>query len=126
MRWKGLIRQLREDEPVDGEALPDLPAHAVPFWRELAQSTAADGAPAGETEANRLIEVTEELLGVIQDEIDVPDFWKPSHIPDQERLKGQLFQHLVERDVVPVEEVEPLVERLFDLARANHDRLVSV
>ncbi|PYG04003.1 type I restriction enzyme R subunit [Thioalkalivibrio sp. ALE21] len=122
---EGLIRQLREDEPVDGEALPGLPAHAVPFWRELVQSTGADGAPTGDTEAGRLIHVTEGLLGVIQDEIDVPDFWKPSHIPDQERLKGQLFQHLVERDVVPVEEVEPLVERLFDLARANHDRLVS-
>lgn len=120
-----LIKQLREDAEVDGETLPDISAHVAPFWRELAKTAGVDGAQAQDGEQERLLRTTEELVGVIQDELVVPDFWKPSHIPDQERLKGLLFQLLVQKDLVPVDEVEPLVERLFDLARANHDKLVS-
>ncbi|WP_421621800.1 type I restriction endonuclease subunit R [Alkalilimnicola ehrlichii] len=122
---EGLIDQLQEGAAVAGEELPDLPTHAVPFWRELVETTGAASGPAEADEQARLLKATEELVGIIQDEIVVPDFWKPSHIPDQERLRGHLFQRLMEMDLVSVEEVEALVERLFDLARANHDRLVD-
>ncbi|WP_421621737.1 type I restriction endonuclease subunit R [Alkalilimnicola ehrlichii] len=120
-----LIRQLRDDVAVDGEALPDLPPHAAPFWRELIQSAGADPEQPDEELSRRMVQATEELVSVIQDEIVVPDFWKPSHIPDQERLKGHIFERLVNLDVVSLDEVEPLSERLFDLARANHSKLVG-
>jgi type I restriction enzyme R subunit len=75
--------------------------------------------------ANKLLEATEELVAIIQQEIAIPNFWKPSHIPDQEVLKQQLFTVLMMGDLVPSGEAEAVAERLFDLARSNHGRLVS-
>jgi type I restriction enzyme R subunit len=122
---KTLIQQLRDGAAVEGEAIPEMPAHAEPFWRELVASAGLDVEQMDATTARKLLDATQEVVATIQEEIAIPDFWKPSHIPDQERLKGRLFEELFKRDLVPIAELEATVERCLELGRSNHGRLVS-
>ncbi|MCA1772306.1 MAG: restriction endonuclease subunit R, partial [Halomonas sp.] len=122
---KTLIQQLRDGASVDGETLPEMPAHAEPFWRELVSSAGLSLDTMDVATAQTLLDSTEELVAIIQQEIAIPDFWKPSHIPDQERLKQHLFSQLMMGNLVPMEQAEATAERLFDLARSNHQKLVN-
>ncbi|CAM3506701.1 type I restriction endonuclease subunit R [Halomonas lysinitropha] len=122
---KTLIQQLRDGASVDGEAIPDMPTHAEPFWRELMASADLEVEQMDAATAQRLLDATEEVVATIQQEIAIPDFWKPSHIPDQERLKQHLFSQLMMGGLVPMDRTEATAERLFDLARSNHHKLVS-
>lgn len=122
---KGLIQQLRDGANVRDEAIPDMPAYAEPFWRELVASTGLETDQVDSDTARKLLEATEELVAIIQQEIIIPNFWKPSHIPDQEALKQQLFTVLMMGNLVPPHEAEAVKERLFDLARSNHEKLVD-
>ncbi len=122
---RGLIQQLRDGARVDGEEVPEMPAHAEPFWRELVASADLEADQVDDATAQRLLTATEEVVAIIQQEIAIPDFWKPSHIPDQEALKQQLFTVLMMGDLVPTDQAEAVSERLLDLARSNHARLVN-
>ncbi|MBF58273.1 MAG: restriction endonuclease subunit R [Halomonas sp.] len=122
---RGLIQQLRDGARVEGEDVPDMPAHAEPFWRELMVSAGFEVNQMDDGTARQLLATTEELVMLIQEEISIPDFWKPSHIPDQERLKQHLFTRLMMGGLVPTSEVEAVAERLFDLARSNQAKLVD-
>ena len=122
---KTLIQQLREGATVDGEAIPDMPAYAEPFWRELVESASPEPARMDAATAQKLLDATEEIVAIIQHEIAIPDFWKPSHIPDQERLRQELFTQLMMGSLVPTDQAEATAERLFDLARSNHARLTN-
>ncbi|MBD3895457.1 type I restriction endonuclease subunit R [Halomonas sp. ML-15] len=122
---KTLIGQLRDGATGPGEGMPDMPAHAQPFWRELAASASLEPDSIDSATAQKLLDATGEVVATIQQEIAIPDFWKPSHIPDQERLKQHLFSQLMMGSLVPVDQAEATAERLFDLARSNHQKLVS-
>jgi type I restriction enzyme R subunit len=122
---KGLIDQLREGATIKGEAIPEMPAHAEPFWRELVASSGLTPESLDAAQANRLLETTEELVALIQQEIAIPDFWKPSHIPDQEALRQHLFTTLMIKGIIPFDHASGVAQRLLDLARSNHDRLVN-
>lgn len=122
---KDLIHQLREGAKMEGEEIPDMPAHAEPFWRELLQSAGLEPQHIDAGTAKKLLEVVEDVVNVIQEEIVIPDFWKPSHVPDQERLKGILFERLFGYNLVPFSKAEATAQRLFELARSNHEKLVN-
>ncbi|SEL50957.1 type I restriction endonuclease subunit R [Ectothiorhodospira marina] len=122
---EGLIHQLRDGVAIDGEAIPDMPAHAEPFWRELVASSGQTLEQMDEAQARKLWETTEELVELIQEEIAIPDFWKPSHIPDQEALRQEVFTTLMIKCVVPFDRGREVTQRLLDLARSNHDKLVN-
>ena len=122
---KALIQQLRDGATVEGEEIPEMPAHAEPFWRELVASASLEPETIDSATAQKLLDATEEVVATIQQEIAIPDFWKPSHIPDQERLKQHLFSQLMMGNLVPMEQAEATAERLFDLARSNHQKLMS-
>ncbi|AHK78158.1 restriction endonuclease subunit R [Ectothiorhodospira haloalkaliphila] len=120
-----LIHQLRDGAAIDGEAIPDMPAHAEPFWRELVASSGQTPEKLDEAYARKLMEATEELVALIQQEIAIPDFWKPSHLPDQEALRQHLFTTLMIKGVVSFDRASEVAQRLLDLARSNHDKLVN-
>nr|WP_299242945.1 type I restriction endonuclease subunit R [uncultured Halomonas sp.] len=122
---KTLIQTLRDGVHMEEENLPDMPAHAQPFWNELVASAGLEAEQVSDSMAQKLLVATEDLVAVIQQEIAIPDFWKPSHIPDQEGLKQHIFTQLVMGNVVPAEKAEAVTERLFDLARSNHEKLVN-
>jgi len=123
--FKALIEQLRDGAPGPEEDIPDMPAHAQPFWRELMASAGLEPETIDSATAQKLLDATEEVVATIQQEIAIPDFWKPSHIPDQERLKQHLFSQLMMGGLVPMDQAEATAERLFDLARSNHHKLVN-
>nr|WP_298249666.1 type I restriction endonuclease subunit R [uncultured Halomonas sp.] len=122
---EALIQQLRDGASVNGEAIPEMPAHAEPFWRELVASAGLEAETMEAATAQTLLDATEEAVTAIQQEIVIPDFWKPSHIPDQERLKQELFSQLMMGGLVPMDQAEATAERLIDLARSNHHKLVN-
>ncbi|WP_111413468.1 type I restriction endonuclease subunit R [Billgrantia lactosivorans] len=122
---KTLIRQLRDGANVEGEKIPEMPAYAEPFWRELVASSGLSVEELDEASAQKLLEATEELVGLIQQEVAIPDFWKPSHIPDQEALRQHLFTTLMIKRLVPFDQASEVAQRLLDLARSNHDKLVN-
>ena len=122
---KTLIQQLRDGARVGGEEIPEMPAHAEPFWRELVASSGLSVEELDEASAQKLLEATEELVGLIQQEIAIPDFWKPSHIPDQEALRQHIFSRLMIKRLVPFDQASEVAQRLLDLARSNHDKLVN-
>lgn len=97
--------------PVTGESLPELPPQYLPFLRLLTRSKlGGDVEPDHETN-RELVDATAEL--------QVPDFWKPARVPDQERLKGRLFQELLNRRLLPADDVDAVVDKLVELGRAN-------
>lgn len=123
------VRKLIDDYVISLGIDPRIPpvqlTDAEPFWRELVTSANLEPENLDPTTAQRLLEATEEVVATIQQEIAIPDFWEPSHIPDQERLKQHLFSQLMMGDLVPTDQAEPTAERLFDLARSNHYKLVA-
>jgi type I restriction enzyme, R subunit len=120
-----LIQQLRNDAAVEGEALPDMPPHWLPFLRLLADAKFGKNADADRVVGPELMDATAEIVEIITDEFRIPGFWKPAHMPDQERLRGRLFEELFNRRVLPMARLDETVERLMELARANNDKLVN-
>ena len=121
---QALIDQIREGEPVEGEELPDMPAHHQPFLRQLIDARCGEETPDSETMAE-LMDATAEIVATITEELRIPEFWKPSHITDQERLRSRLFQELFNGRVVPRSQAEATADKLLELARANHDKLTA-
>ncbi|WP_070987937.1 type I restriction endonuclease subunit R [Halofilum ochraceum] len=121
---QALIRQIRDGETVDGEDLPDMPAHHQPFLRQLIETRCGDETPDSATMA-ALMDTTAELVAIITEELQIPEFWKPNHIPDQQRLRSRLFQELFNGGVIPKSKAEPTADKLLELARANHEKLVG-
>ena len=76
-------------------------------------------------EQENLEQATVSTVQIITEELRIPDFWKPSHLPDQERLRGRLFEELFELDLFPVNRLDALLDKLIDLAKANHSKLVN-
>lgn len=122
---KELIGQLNDDKSVEGEDLPDMPSHFLPFLRLLAQEKLGEDTKPDSALMTKLMDTTAELVEMITAELHIPDFWKPAHIPDQERLKGRLFEELFSRKLLPMTQLDATVDKLLELARANHERLMK-
>ncbi|MGO2133223.1 MAG: type I restriction endonuclease subunit R [Halomonas sp.] len=122
---KTLIQQLRDGATVEGETIPEMPAHAEPFWRELVASANLTPEQMDTATAQKLLDATAEVVMIIQQEIAIPDFWKPSHIPDQDALRQHLFTTLMLKSIVPFERASETAQRLLELARSNHEKLVN-
>ncbi|WP_339750773.1 type I restriction endonuclease subunit R [uncultured Marinobacter sp.] len=120
-----LIRQLQEDETTDGESPSALPSNHLPFLRVMAEIKQDGDAALSSDEQENLEQATVSTVQIITEELRIPDFWKPSHLPDQERLRGRLFEELFELDLFPVNRLDALLDKLIDLAKANHSKLVN-
>jgi len=123
--FKHLIQDMRSEDAVEGEELPDVPAHYLPFLRLLAEAKLGDEVQPEAKTSRELAEATAEIVEIITGELRIPDFWKPAHMPDQERLKGRLFEELYNRDLMSIDRLDATVDKLMELARANHHRLIS-
>ena len=120
-----LIRQLQDDETTDGESPSALPSNHLPFLRVMAEHKQDGGTTLTPDEQENLEQATVSTVQIITEELRIPDFWKPSHLPDQERLRGRLFEELFELDFFPVSQLDALLDKLIDLAKANHSKLVN-
>lgn len=123
---EGFIAQLKDDQTIEGETLPEMPAHCLPFLRLLTEEALGKDATPDPATGAKLMDATAEMVAIILDEARIPGFWKPARVPDQERLHGRLFEELFSRKLMPVAKAETTVDKLLELARANHERLMRV
>ncbi len=79
---------------------------------------------AGEAEATaRLREVVVDLVDHIRQEIALVGFWQRAQA--REGLRGWIFQTLDDADVLPFGRLDAVADKLMELAKANHHRLVG-
>ena len=134
-QWDEVIAQLQKiiDELKSGKAgagddLADLPEHCAPFLRTVLDVVSAGQAPTP-AELLRLKDITVDLVELLVHEMqDNRNIWSPSKRADQDKLNGQLFEHLMRLRPPLVDDTTAgvLADKLMEQARANHDKLVRV
>jgi type I restriction enzyme R subunit len=120
---QGLIDEIRTGHVAPDERLPDLPEHYGPFLRLMVDTAAGDRA-ISDAERKLLVDLTVEVVDTISAEL-VPNFWRPNRQPAQDALNSRIFALLMASRLMPTPQIEALVDRLMELARANHDRLMK-
>jgi type I restriction enzyme R subunit len=92
-----------------------------PFFGVLTREVAGDVELTGD-DLEHLVEVTRGVLRHLRKEIALTDFWKKTHA--QDGLRNWIVQYLDGAEVLPFERLPEVADRLVELARVNHDRLV--
>jgi type I restriction enzyme R subunit len=120
---QGLADEIRAGHVARDDRLPDLPEHYGPFLR-LIVDTAAGERAITDAERKLLVDLTVEVVDTIAGEL-VPNFWRPNRQPAQDALNTRIFELLMKSRLMPTPQIEALVDKLMELARANHDRLMK-
>jgi len=125
--WTELVAALREftsevrkGRPADETGLD--PRTQAPFLGILLEEVRG-GRESSKEDLSKLAGITVELVEHIRQEIRVVDFWRNTHA--QNVLRGWLVQFLDDNDVVPFSRLQPVADRLVQLAKALHQRLTS-
>jgi type I restriction enzyme, R subunit len=119
---QGLVDEIRGGNPPPDPDMPDLPEHYGPFLRLIVDAAVGDRA-LGDVERKRLVDLAVEVVETIVAEL-VPNFWRPNRLPAQDALGSRIFEILMKSRLLPTPQIEALVDKLMELARANHERLV--
>jgi type I restriction enzyme R subunit len=69
-----------------------------------------------------LVELAVEVVDTVAAEL-TPNFWRPNWRPAQDALNARVFELLMKSRLLPTPQIEALVDKLMELARANHARL---
>ncbi|MDD2774773.1 MAG: type I restriction endonuclease subunit R [Gallionella sp.] len=117
-----IMSEMREGVAPE-DALPDMPAHYVPFLRMLLEAVVGAEHPSDE-QLLQIKDLTLELVGLITCEIS-DTFWEPHKRPAQDALGSQIFRLLKLKRMRFLVDVSALKDRLMELARANHERLIK-
>lgn len=96
------------------------PQTEAPFFAILKEERLQQGGTAAD--ARWLAQLTAQLVALVRDEIAIVGFWKNDHA--QEVLHGAVFTFLTDHEIVPFDSADAVADRLLELARANHGRLV--
>lgn len=121
---QGLVDEIRTGHVSRDERLPDLPEHYGPFLRLIVDAAAGERALT-ESERNLLIPLAVEVVDTISAEL-TPNFWRPNRQPAQDALNTRIFELLMRSRLLPTPQIEALVDKLMELARANHDGLMRI
>lgn len=120
---QGVIGEIRAGQVKVDEDMLDVPEHYAPFLR-LVTDAVAGSATLGAAERQRLADITVELVDMTMAEL-TPNFWRPANQPARDALGARLFTLLMRTKVLPVAQIDALIDKLLELARANHERLVQ-
>jgi type I restriction enzyme, R subunit len=120
---QGLVDEIRSGHVVDDDRLPDLPEHYGPFLRLVVDAAVGDAALT-DAERKKLVDLTVEVVDTISAEL-TPNFWRPNRQPAQDALNTRVFELLMRSRLLPTPQIEALVDKLMELARANHDKLLK-
>jgi len=121
---QGLVDEIRGGHVAPDDRLPELPEHYGPFLRLVVDTAAGDRAIT-DAEQKKLVELTVEVVDTIVAEL-VPNFWRPNRQPAQDALNTRIFELLMKSRLMATPQIEALVDKLMELARANHERLLKV
>ncbi len=119
---QGLVSEIQAGHVAGDDSLPELPEHYGPFLRLIADAVAADAALT-DPQNKQMLDVTVELVDMIAAEL-VPNFWRPNRQPAQDALGSAVFAMLMKARLLPATQTEALTDKVMELARANHDRLL--
>jgi Domain of unknown function (DUF3387). len=92
-----------------------------PFFDLLKQEAVGDAVLADEAREH-LCACTRELVDHIQQEIGIVGFW--SRAQAQQGLRSWIFQTLDDADLLGFDRLDSVADKLMELTRANHNRLV--
>ncbi|MFO1326074.1 MAG: type I restriction endonuclease subunit R [Rubrivivax sp.] len=120
---QGLVDEIRGGHVAPDDRLPDLPEHYGPFLRLIVDAAAGER-ELGDAERRKLVDLTVEVVDTIVAEL-VPNFWRPNRQPAQDALNTRIFELLMKSRLLPTPQIEALVDKLMELARANHERLMK-
>ena len=118
--WRAMMEEIRHEGEESAFGLD--PKTQAPFARVLLEEMGAGETPT-EDQVHRASEVTVELVEHLRQEIRIVDFWRNPQA--QGVLKGWVFEHLDRHDIVHFKKARAVSDRLVDLAKALHDRLVE-
>lgn len=125
-RWDELVTALAQviEDTLAGRQRDETgldPETQLPFLAVLKGEVMGDDTDG--TTLRRLCEVTVELVDHIQQDVRLVGFWQNPNA--QDALRKWLVQHLDDHDgLVEFDRLEAVADRLVELARANHHRLV--
>ena len=119
----GLVGEIRAGQVAEDERLPDLPEHYGPFLRLMIDAAVGD-ALLSESEQQKLVGLSIEVVDMVAAEL-TPTFWKPNRQPAQDALSSRVFELLMASRLLPTPQIEALTDKLMELARANHDKLMK-
>jgi type I restriction enzyme R subunit len=80
--------------------------------------------PVSASDAKWLAGLTMQLVATIRAEVGVVGFWKNAYA--QEVLRGAVFTFLDDHEIVPLDCADGVADRVLELAKANHAKLVQV
>lgn len=121
---QGLANEIRAGKVATEDGAPDVPAHYGPFVRLIADAAQGD-APRTEADAQLLAALAIEVVDTIVAEL-TPNFWRPNRQPARDALASRIFELLMASRLLPTPQIEALVDKLMDLAKANHDGLSAL
>jgi type I restriction enzyme R subunit len=117
---KVLVQEARQGRQQDDSTGLD-PETQAPFFDLLKHEAVGDETLEGEA-LGKLCALTIELVDHIQQEIGIVGFW--NRVQAQDGLRSWIFMTLDDADLLPFARLDPLADRLMELAKANHHRLV--
>lgn len=119
-----IIDGLRQGKGPDGDGLPDLPEHYLPFLRILIDGLVGDAPPEAAL-LRKMADLVVELVDFIADEMNLAGFWRPTRKAQQEALRTAIFELLMGTGWIGPIPAESLADRLLELAKANHTKLTG-
>ncbi len=119
-----MTSEIRQGHVTHDERLPDLPEHYGPFLRLIVDTAVGDGTTTA-LHRQKWAALTVEVVDTIVAEL-VPNFWRPNRQPAQDALATLVFERLMASRLLPPPQLDALVDKLMELARANHERLQTV
>jgi type I restriction enzyme R subunit len=125
--WEELVPALREftQEVQQGRPAGDTlldPRTQAPFLGLLVDEQQTSGS-FDKQDLSRRAQLTVEMVDHIRQEIRTVDFWRNTHA--QNVLRGWLVNFLDENDLIAFKRQEAVADRIVDLARHLHTRLIS-
>lgn len=125
--WAELVNALREfvHEVRQGRSSDQTgldPRTQAPFLGILVEELGKIETASPES-LDTLIPLTVELVEHIRQEIRIVDFWRNTHA--QNVLRGWIVRLLDDRDAVPFNRQQAISDRLVELAKALHTRLLA-
>jgi type I restriction enzyme R subunit len=118
---KGFVDEVHAGRKTDDTGLD--PQTQAPFFSILKEERLKDGAVSGADE-KWLAGLAVQLVGVLVTEIGVVGFWKNAYAQDV--VRGHVVSFLDDNSVVEFERIESVADRLMELAKANHDKLIKM
>ena len=98
------------------------PQTEAPFFAVLKEERLKTR-PVTASDAKWLAERTTLLVATIRAEVGAVDFWRNTYA--QEVLRGAIFTFLDDHEIVPFDSADAVADRLLELAKANHTKLVK-